>query len=62
VEGFPIILKGLDSIWVVMERLSKSTNFAPINIRHLLEVAHFIRYESCSGVRFFYISWRCNCL
>ena len=35
--GLPRTFKGLDSIWVIVDILTKSTHFIPINIRFSLE-------------------------
>jgi len=37
VVGLPRTPKGLDSIWVIIDRLTKYTHFIPINIRFSLE-------------------------
>ena len=37
IVGLPRISKGLDSIWVIMDRLTKYAHFNPINIRYSLE-------------------------
>ena len=35
--GLPRTPKGFDPVWVIMERLTKSAYFIPINIRYSLE-------------------------
>ena len=37
IVGLPKTPEGLDSIWVIMDRLMKSAHFIPINIRYSLE-------------------------
>jgi len=37
VVGLPRTPKGLNSIWVIVDRLTKSTHFIPINIRYSLK-------------------------
>nr|KYP56354.1 Transposon Ty3-I Gag-Pol polyprotein [Cajanus cajan] len=37
VVGLPRTVKNLDAIWVIMDRLTKSSHFIPINIRYPLE-------------------------
>ena len=37
VVGLPKTRKGFDSIWVVVDRLTKSAHFLPINIRYSME-------------------------
>ena len=32
VTGFPITMRGFDAIWVVVDQLTKSAHFIPINI------------------------------
>jgi len=38
VVGLPLTLQKFDSIWVIVDRLTKSDNFLPINIRYSLEI------------------------
>ena len=37
VVGLPRTPKGLDAIWVIVDRLTKSAHFIPIKIRYSLE-------------------------
>ena len=37
VTGFPKKMKGSDSIWVIIDRLTKSTHFVPIKINYPLQ-------------------------
>uniref|UniRef100_A0A151UFK9 Transposon Ty3-I Gag-Pol polyprotein n=1 Tax=Cajanus cajan TaxID=3821 RepID=A0A151UFK9_CAJCA len=37
VVGLPKTVKNLDAIWVIVDRLTKSAHFIPINIRYPLE-------------------------
>nr|KYP70096.1 Transposon Ty3-I Gag-Pol polyprotein [Cajanus cajan] len=37
VVGLPMTVKNLDAIWVIVDRLTKSAHFIPINIRYALE-------------------------
>ena len=37
VVGLPTIRKGYDAIWVIVDRLTKSTHFLPIRVRYNLE-------------------------
>jgi len=37
VVGMPQTIQKFDSIWVIVDRLTKSTRFLPINIRYSLE-------------------------
>jgi len=37
VVGLPRIVQNFDSIWVIVDRLTKFAHFLPINIRYLLE-------------------------
>ena len=35
--GIPMTQQGHDSIWVIVDRLTKSAHFVPINTRYLVE-------------------------
>ena len=35
--GLPLSQHGHDSIWVIIDRLTKSTHFIPVNTRYLVE-------------------------
>jgi hypothetical protein len=35
--GFPLIAYKFDSIWVIMDRLTKSTHFVPINTNYNIQ-------------------------
>ena len=37
VSGLPRTQKGYDAIWVIVDRLTKSTHFMPINMKYPLE-------------------------
>ncbi|KAE9597602.1 putative nucleotidyltransferase, Ribonuclease H [Lupinus albus] len=37
VSGFPKTQKEYDSIWVIVDRLTKSAHFLPMNMRYSLE-------------------------
>ena len=37
VVGLPRTIKKFDSIWIIVDRLTKSAHFLPINIRYSLE-------------------------
>jgi len=37
VTGLPKIVSGHDAIWVIVDRLTKSAHFLPINIRFSFE-------------------------
>ncbi|KAE9588651.1 putative nucleotidyltransferase, Ribonuclease H [Lupinus albus] len=37
VSGFPRTQKGYDSIWVIVDRLTKSAHFLPVNVKYSLE-------------------------
>ena len=37
VVGLPRTIQKFDSIWIMVDRLTKSTHFLPINIRYSLE-------------------------
>lgn len=46
VSGLPLTLTKKDSIWVVVDRLTKSTHFLPIQIDYSLKkLAKFYVYE-----------------
>ena len=48
VTGLPKTVSGHDAIWVIVDRLTKSAHFLPINIRFSLEkLAHLYIKSSC---------------
>jgi hypothetical protein len=48
IVGLPLTVHKFDSIWVIVDRLTKSTHFIPINIKYRVEkyaeiyIAHFL--------------------
>jgi len=49
VVGFPTIVGGHDSIWIVINRLNKSAHFIPIRVKYMIEklaelyISHIMR-------------------
>ena len=59
VVGLPTTASGYDSIWVIVDRLTKSAHFIPVRVKYKAEkLAELYISQMCDYIEFQFLSYR----